>query len=108
MTDYSRLKILESPVYQGAGASIPWTVVFPWATTVSAATVTAYKDGTDVTSTVLSGDQTLSGNRLTMKTLGSLTGGEKYTLSIVATVDGVADQWFLEVWAVKSTTGAVD
>ncbi len=92
--------------YQGELASIPWVLAFTWATTVSSPTsVTAYKAGTDVSTTVLSGSNSVSGANLTLKTLGSLTGGELYMIDIVVAVDGVTDEWWLPVQALKKTTG---
>jgi hypothetical protein len=106
MSDKESLFLEESPIYQGAGATVPYSVTFPFATTVAAGTIAVYKNGADVTSTVMpSGSHSASGNVLTLKPLTALTGGETYLISIAATVDGVADQWFCEVKAVKTTTG---
>jgi len=94
--------------YQGENASIPWVLQFSWATTVSAPTsVTVYKNGTDVSSTVLSGSNSVSGTNLTLKALGSLTGGESYIIDIVVSVDGVTDEWWLPVDCLKEKTGRV-
>ena len=102
--------ILESPLKQGEQAIVPWTITWPWATTVgsSTKTVKVYKKGTttDVASTVMpDGSHTASGNSLTMKVLKLLVGGEKYIISILIDVDGVVDEYFIEVWALKSETG---
>ena len=102
--------ILESPLKQGELAIIPWTITWPWATTVGATTTTiaVYKKGTttDVADTVMpDGSHTASGNSLTMKPLKLLTGGEKYIISITIDVDGVTDEYFVEVWALKTETG---
>ena len=92
--------------YQGENASIPWVLSFTWATTVSAPTsVTAYKNGTDVSSTVLSGSNSVSETNLTLKALGSTTGGELYIIDIVVAVDGVTDEWWLPVQVLKEKTG---
>jgi hypothetical protein len=92
--------------YQGPSSAIPYTLQFSWATTVTSVTsVTAYKGGSDVSSTVLSGSNSTSGNTLTTKTVGSLTGGEEYVLEIVATVDGIKDTWWLPVTCLKAATG---
>ena len=92
--------------YQGPSSAIPYTLQCAWATAITGTpTVTAYKGATDVSSTVLSGSNTISGNALTLKTLGSLTGGEEYVISVVMTVDGVTDTWWLPVTALKATSG---
>ena len=92
--------------YQGPSSAIPYTLQCAWATAITGTpTVTAYKGTTDVSSTVLSGSNTISGNALTLKTLGSLTGGEEYVISVVMTVDGVTDTWWLPVTALKATSG---
>ena len=98
------------PVVQGQNASIPWTITFPWATSVTSPTVAVYKKGTtsDVSGTVMpSGSHTVSGNSLTMKNLTSLTAGESYIVDIRITVDGIADEFFLEVKALRQELGLV-
>ena len=102
--------LLESPLKQGERAEIPWGITWPWATTVGATTKTVkvYKKGTttDVAGTVMpDGAHVASGNLLVMKTLKLLTGGEKYIISISIDVDGITDEYFVEVWALKSETG---
>lgn len=102
--------IIESPVTQGENATIPWTVTFPWATTLASATVQVFKKGTttNIAGTVMpTGSHTTSGNSLTMKNLTALTGGESYIVAIQITVDGVADEFFLEVRALRESTGGI-
>lgn len=106
----SKTWILESPLMQGENAEIPWTITWPWATTVGSTTktVAVYKLGTttDVAGTVMpAGSHSASGNQLTMKPLKNLTGGEKYTISITIDVDAIVDEYFVEVYALKSETG---
>ena len=106
----SKTWILESPLMQGENAEIPWTITWPWATTVGSTTktVAVYKRGTttDVEGTVMpGGSHTASGNQLTMKPLKLLVGGEKYIISITIDVDGITDEYFVEVYALKSETG---
>ena len=100
MKNLEAIWILESPVHVVEGISIPFTITFPWATTVSASpTVEIYKDGssTNTASTYMpSGSHSVSGNTLTMKNLTAVVPG-KYVLVINATVDGVADVWKLGV-----------
>ena len=107
MSDTKSLFILDSPIYQGENATVPYSITFPWATTVgSSPTVVVYKNGTDVTSTAMpSGSHSASGKTLTLKPLTALLGGETYIIDILATIDSVVDEWFLEVKAVKKTTG---
>ena len=106
----SKTWILEVPLEQGENAEIPWTIVWPSAAAVGAASiaVAVYKLGTttNVASTVMpTGTHTASGNSITMKPLKLLTGGEKYIISITTDIDGVVDETFGEVWALKSETG---
>ena len=100
--------IIESPVVQGVNASIPWTIVFPWATSVTSPTVAVFKKGTttDVASTVMPlGSHTVSGNSLTMKNLTSMTAGESYIVDIRITIDGIADELYLQVDCLRQETG---
>ena len=93
--------------YQGENASIPWVLSFPWATTVASPTsVTVYKGGTDTSSTNMpSGSHSVSGTNLTLKSLTALVGGELYMIDVVVSVDGVVDEWWLPVQALKKQTG---
>jgi hypothetical protein len=89
--------------YQGPSSAIPYTLQCAWATTITSVTsVTLYKGGSTV---ALSGSSTISGNAVTLPSLGSLTGGEEYVMEVVMTVDGVKDTWWLPVTALKSSTG---
>jgi len=100
--------IIEGDQFQGENATIPWTIVFPWATTLASVTVQVFKEGStaDVAGTVMpSGSHSTTGNSLTMKPLTALTGGEWYILAIQITVDGVADEWFMRIGALKQETG---
>ena len=108
MTDSTWL--IESPVKQGENAQIPWTISWPDATTVGASSITVkvYKKGTttDVASTVMpDGSHSASGNTVTLKVLKLLTGGERYIVSVTTDVDGVTDEYFFEVIALKQETG---
>lgn len=93
--------------YQGENASIPWVLNFSWATTVASPTsVTVYKGGSDATSTTMpSGSHSVSGNNLTLKNLTALTGGELYMIDVVVSIDGVVDEFWLPVQALKKQTG---
>ena len=92
----------QSPIDQieGDNISIPYTVVFDGITTVAVNEITVYKDGQDVTSTVMpSGNHTVAGNRLTMKALTALEYPGDYIIVIEVDVDGVDDGWKLKVRA---------
>jgi len=92
------LWLVESPVYQGTEATVPYSIAFEGVTTIASPSITVYKGGADVTSTVMpSGSHSTSGNVLTMKPLTALVNGSEYVISIVATADGVAKEWFLAV-----------
>ena len=85
----------ESPIYLVEGAGPTYTITYVGATTVSSsgATMAIYKNGSgsDLASTLLTGSLSASGNVLTLKTLQSLVGGNKYVISVSASVDGVTE-----------------
>ena len=101
---YSEKWIKESPVIQGERESIPYSLLFSWATTatVDDSSLIVYKGNEDVTSSVTTGSNTYSGNIVTLKTLTGLTGGQTYVLSILVTVDGVQDEYKMEVYCASS------
>lgn len=97
----------ESPIDQieGSDISIAYTVVFNGYTTVTVNAITVYKDGEDVTSTVMpSGGHTVSGNRLTMKKLTALAYPGVYVIKIAVDVDGQDDGWKLKVRAQSASS----
>lgn len=68
--------------------------------------MTVYKNGSDVTSTTMpAGSHAVSGTNLTLKNLTALIGGELYMIDIVVAVDGVVDEWWQPVQALRETTG---
>ena len=95
--------LLESPrtMVAHVSVSVPLTVVFPWASAVSAVSdVKVYKGTEDTTSTNMpSGSHSTSQNTLTTKAFTALVPGATYTIVFVATVDGITDAWMLEVRA---------
>lgn len=96
----------QSPIDQleGANVAIPYTIVFDGVTTVTVNQITVYKDGTDVTSTVMpSGSHTVAGNRMTMKPLTQLTYPGEYIVVMEVDVDGTDDAWKLKVRAQKKS-----
>lgn len=104
------------PHVQGPNASVPLSFVFPWAETVTITTadntdVTLVRKGddqeTDVSDTYVATSHSYNGNRITLGNLSGLVGGETYILAIAPTVDGVQDEWFMEIRVPKSATGRV-
>ena len=117
MATKQNMWILDSPMIQGANASIPWTIVFPWATTVTITTadntdVGIFREGddteTDLADTHMSsGAHAYSGNSIILRNLASLVSGETYIVSIRPTVDGVQDEWWFKVKCPRTATGRV-
>jgi hypothetical protein len=64
-------------------------VIFQGVTTVTSPSAKVYKNGTEVTSTIMpAGSATASGNTATLKPVTALTGGEYYVVAVTATCDG--------------------
>jgi hypothetical protein len=84
--------LLESPLTLVAGTSRTLSVVFQRVTAVSSPVATVYKDGSDVTATVMpAGSASVAGNVATLKPLTALIGGEEYVLALSVTADGDTD-----------------
>lgn len=82
----------ESPIYLTAGDSAPYAITLEQASAISNTSAKIYKGGTDYTSTYMSGATSVSGNVVTLPTIGSpnaLVGGERYVAELTATVDGI-------------------
>ncbi|KKK59940.1 hypothetical protein LCGC14_3029340 [marine sediment metagenome] len=82
--------IIESPVYMIEGETITWSITWLGVSSLASPTAVVYKDGTDVSSTVMaSGSHLVSGNVQTLKPVvaGSTDGGKRYTVIIEAVVD---------------------
>jgi len=102
---YNEKWILESPLIMGEREGITLTIVFPDTTsaTITDAGLVVYNGTVDVTSTVASGSNTASGNRVTLKKISGLTGGQTYVCSILVTVDGLQDEYKLQINCIKSS-----
>jgi hypothetical protein len=91
MTKEKEIWLIESPVTMVEGEVIAYSVDWLGANKVENPGVTVYKNGADVTSSVMvSGDShSVSGNVLTMKkiTAGNNDGGSRYVVVIQSTVD---------------------
>lgn len=86
-------EVKESPLKQGVDEQIAYTLTTtPWGSTPTAVAVAAYDitDGTRtlVTSTVLSGSASVSGNVITTPVVKSLTAGYVYRIEIKFTSSG--------------------
>lgn len=79
----------ESPLFLVAGESRTLQLTYQGVTTCATPSVVAYKNGADVSSTVMpAGSHTASTNTVTLKPLTALTAGETYVLAVTATCDG--------------------
>jgi len=74
--------------YQWVGEELTYGVDWLGASEVSSTEVLAYKNGEDVSADVLSGTTSESGATSILKKLSGIKGGERYVLSVKATVDG--------------------
>lgn len=72
------------------GEAIAFSVTFIGATTVASPSSTVYKNGTDISETVLSGSDSASGSTITLKTITAQEGdgGSVYVVVASAAVDG--------------------
>lgn len=75
--------VVESPQALVVGEGPIFTITYPWASSLSSAGCNIYKDGTDVTSTNMTGSTSTSGNVQTLKTLQSLVKGRYVLLANV-------------------------
>jgi len=103
MTD---ILLIESPESMIEGTKMTYSVTFQGAGSVSSVTGVAYKDGTDISSTVFpSGSTSASGNVATLKELvaGDNDGGKIYVVIIGAVVDSNTEKRKLIVNIVKAS-----
>jgi len=101
---------------QGPNASVPYTISFPWASSVSITTgdnsdVAVYREGddseTDLADTHITTPHSYSGNQITLGNLHSLQGGEIYIVAVTPTIDGVKDTYWFRVRCPKEHTGRI-
>lgn len=107
MANEKEVWLIESPVTMVEGEVIAYSVDWLGASKVENPSVTVYKNGADVSSSVMvSGDSHLvSGNVLTMKkiTAGSNDGGARYVIVIQCDVDNNTEIRKLLVQVVKAS-----
>ena len=84
------LYVIEGPGAAREGEILNYALVWSGATTVSSGVTSAYRNGTDVSATVLSGSDSVSGVTQTMKvvTVPVGYGGSRIVLEVLAVVDG--------------------
>lgn len=90
-------RVVESPLFQGVDERIAYELTTtPWGSDPSSpAAVLKDADGTDVTSTYMTGSASASGDVITTPVVHSLVDGERYRLEIKFTISGNV----LETWA---------
>ena len=93
-------EVKESPLRQGTDEQIAYTLTTtPWGSTPTSVAVAAYDitSGTRtlVTSTVLSGAASVSGDVITTPVVKSLTASSVYRLEILFTVSGNIEEAYL-------------
>ena len=102
----SEIWVIESPVTMVEGESIAYSVDWLGASKVENPAVTVYKNGQDVTSSVMvSGDaHVISGNVLTMKkiTAGASDGGARYVVVVECGVDNNTERRKLLIQVAKA------
>jgi hypothetical protein len=89
-----------SPVYQGQDEEIAYGILTTeWGSNPTSVSVKLYDtDGTDVSSTSLSGSASVSGDTITTPVVKLLTAGEKYRLEVKFTCSGNVFEPFLIIW----------
>lgn len=75
--------------YVSASDRPAYAIQIKGATTITAATTSIYKNGSDVTSTNMTGTSSISGTIINLPTCISLVGGNTYIIACVFTADGV-------------------
>lgn len=90
-------------------ASISYSLVYDGITSVTSPTITVYRNGSDVTSTVMpSGSHTVSNNVLTMKALEPAGfGGDTLVVNIKVNADGQEKVHFIRFLVATEETGRV-
>ena len=99
------LAVKESPIEQGRDEEIVYALTTtPWGSSPSAVLITAY-DATasfgDVSSTVLSGSPSVSGDVITFPVCKSLTMGNIYRVEIMFTTGGNVEETHVEIHCVR-------
>ncbi len=86
--------LIESPEEAIEGDVLKYSVTWEGASSLTSPTLTVYRDGTDVTVTVVSGSTTASGNVLTLGTITAQAndGGKTYVAVVKATVDSASTE----------------
>jgi hypothetical protein len=88
-------KVTESPIGQGADEEVYYRFAFAnWGTPSSPTVVIKDSDGTDQSSTCLTGSPVVATTYVTTPKVHSLTAGEVYRLECKATISGSV----LEAW----------
>ena len=99
------LAVSESPLEQGQDEEITYALTTtPWGSTPSAVSITAYDASAsfgDVSSTVLSGSPSISGDVITFPVFKSLTMKHNYRVEIKFTVGGNIMETHVEVHCVR-------
>jgi len=82
--------VVEKDQVMVEGEAITFSVNFVGATTISSPDTRCYKNGSDYSSTALSGSSSASGSVVTCETVTAQSGdaGEVYVVVVSATVDG--------------------
>lgn len=86
----NRTEVNESPLLWLPGVDAAFQVFVKGTATLASATMSLYENGTDVSSTKLTGSTSISGRVITTKTLTSLVGGSFYKWYLSFTDDGIA------------------
>lgn len=97
--------LIESPLAMVEGEEIAFSIEWQGATRVADAEAAVFKNGVDITETVMAGagEHVINGNVLTLKklTAGANDGGARYVVVAEADVDGNREKRKLLVKIVK-------
>lgn len=101
----NELAVKESPLEQGRDEEKVYSLTTtPWGSSPTNVVITAYDASAsfaDVTSTVLSGSPSVSGDVITLPTLKSLTLGHWYRVEMMFTAGGHVHETHLDVFCVR-------
>ena len=99
------LAVKESPLEQGRDEEITYALTTtPWGSSPSAVLITAYDASAsfaDVSSTVLSGASSISGDVISLPVLKSLSMGHIYRVEIKFTTGGNIEETHVEIYGIR-------
>jgi hypothetical protein len=94
---FNKLRTIESPLTIYPGQSVTYTLSVNGEGTLASPTMYVYKGTSDNSSTALSGSLSITGRLITLKTIGSLSGGSEYIAYVYFTDGGKSTVRYFEI-----------